>query len=207
MTLKSLVTATCVAALTLGVASQASAQAAPVAPAITHGPAITGLCTLSIEGAIGGSTVGKYVQTRVQQIATQVQSELKAEDTSLNTEAKALDAQRATLDQSALEKRAADLQVRANAFQRKAQLRERELQATQQKAIGRVGTELEPVIRDVYQQRKCTLLFQRDALVIANPAMDLTSAVVAGLNAKITQFNFDRERLDQPAPGAAAAPR
>jgi outer membrane protein len=208
MTLKSLVTATCVAALTLGVASQASAQAAPaVAPTITHGAAIPGICTLSIEGAIGGSTVGKYVQTRVQQIATQVQSELKAEDTTLNTEAKALDAQRATLDQSTLEKRAADLQVRANAFQRKAQLRERELQATQQKAIGRVGTELEPVIRDVYQQRKCTLLFQRDALVIANPAMDLTSAVVAGLNAKITQFNFDRERLDQPAPGAAGTPR
>jgi len=210
MTLKSFVTATCVAALSLGVASQASAQTATApapAPAITHGPAITGLCTLSIEGAIGGSTVGKYVQTRVQQIATQVQSELKAEDTSLNTEAKALDAQRTTLDQSTLEKRAADLQVRANAFQRKAQLRERELQATQQKAIGRVGTELEPVIRDVYQQRKCTLLFQRDALVIANPTMDLTSAVVAGLNAKITQFNFDRERLDQPAPAAAATPR
>ena len=76
MTLKSLVTATCVAALTLGVASQASAQAAPVAPAITHGPAITGLCTLSIEGAIGGSTVGKYVQTRVQQIATQVRQSM-----------------------------------------------------------------------------------------------------------------------------------
>jgi outer membrane protein len=39
--------------------------------------------------------------------------------------------------------------------------------------------------------------------------MDITTSVVTGLNAKITQFAFDRERLDQAAPApapAAAAP-
>ena len=76
----------------------------------------------------------------------------------------------------------------------------RELRA----AIGRVGQEMEPLIRPVYQQRQCSVLLNRDAIVLGNPAMDITPAVVTALNAKITQFTFDRERLDQQQPAAAA---
>lgn len=204
MSIKALVAATCVAAITASASSAAFAQAAAApaapaaaAPAITHGPNVPGVCVVSLEGAIATSTVGKYVQTRLQQIATQVQAELSAEETAIQNEAKTLDGQRATLDQNTLETRAAALQVKANAYQRKAQLRDRELQATQQKALGRVGQELDPIIRQVYQQRQCSILLNRDAVVIANPAMDVSQPVVTALNAKITQFAFDRERLDQ----------
>lgn len=195
MTSKILAAATCVAAL--AAAAGASAQQGAAAPATTHGPAIPNMCILSIEGAIGTSTVGKYVDTRMQQIVAQVNAELNTERTGIDSEAKALDAQRATLDQSALEKRASDLQVRANALQRKAQQRDREISATEQKALGRISQELEPLIRTVYQQKQCSALLRRDAVVIASPAMDITPQVVTALNAKITQFAFDRERLDQ----------
>ena len=63
---------------------------------------------------------------------------------------------------------------------------------------GRVGTG--------DQQRQCGMLLNREAIVIANPAMDISQPVVTALNAKITQFAFDRERLDQAAAPAAAAP-
>lgn len=210
MTSKSLLAAACIAAVTLA-SGQVSAQtaapaaAAPAAPPLAQGPNVPGVCVLSIQGAIGASTVGKYVDGRMKQIISQVNAELNTEKTTLDNDAKALDAQRATLDQGTLEQRGAALQVRANALQRKAQLREREVQATEQTALGRVGAELDPVVRQVYQQRQCSLLFQRDALVLASPAMDITQLVVTGLNAKITQFNFDRQRLDQPAAGGQTA--
>lgn len=196
-------------AAVLASAASAQAQTAPAAPPVNHGPALAGVCIVSLDGAIGSSTVGKYVQTRLQQIAQQVQTELTAEQTAIQNEAKTLDSQKATLDQGTFDQKNASLQVRAAALQRKAQLRERELQATQQKALARVGQELEPVIRASYQQAKCSLLLQRDAVVLANPAMDITPSVITGLNGKITQFAFDRERLDQAAPApapAAAAP-
>ena len=209
MTIKALVAATCVAAITASAAPAAFAQAAApaAAPAVSHGPALPGVCVISLEGAITTSTVGKYVQSRLQQIASQVQAELKAEETALQTEAQTLDSQRATLDQKTLQTRAEALQTKANAFQRKAQQRERELGATQQKALGRVGQELDPIIRQVYQQRQCSLLLNRDSVVLANPAMDISQPVVTALNAKITQFTFDRERLDQAAaPAQTPAP-
>lgn len=201
MSIKSIVAATCVAAITVSASSAAFAQAAApaAAPAVTHGPALPGVCVISLEGAIATSTVGKYVQTRLQQIATQVQAELKGEEAALQTEAKTLEGQRASLDQKTFETRANALQTKAGAFQRKAQIREREMQATQQKALGRVGQELDPILRQVYQQRQCSLLLNRDAVVIANPAMDISQPVVTALNAKIQQFTFDRERLDQAA--------
>ena len=203
MTIKALVAATCVAAITASASSAAFAQAAaPAAPAVTHGPALPGVCTVSVEGAIATSTVGKYVQTRLQQIATQVEAELKAEQTAIQNEAKTLEGQRATLDQNTFETRAAALQVKANAYQRKEQQRRRELQATQQKALGRVYQELTPIVSQVYQQNKCSLLINRESVVLSNPSMDISQPVVTALNAKITQFTFDRERLDQ----AAAAP-
>jgi outer membrane protein len=182
----------------------ALAQTPPALPPINHGPTLAGVCILSLDGAIGSSTVGKYVQTRLQQISQQVQTELTSEQTAIQNEARTLDGQKATLDQGTFDQRNATLQVRAAALQRKAQLSERELQATQQKALARVGQELEPVIRASYQQAKCSVLLQRDSVVLANPAMDITTSVVTGLNAKITQFAFDRERLDQAAPAAAA---
>ncbi|AWM77525.1 OmpH family outer membrane protein [Phenylobacterium parvum] len=183
----------------------AQAQTPPAPPPVNHGPALAGVCILSLDGAIGSSTVGKYVQTRLQQISQQVQTELTSEQTAIQNEAKTLDAQKATMDPGAFEQKSASLQVRANAWQRKAQLRERELQATQQKALARVGQELEPVIRASYQQARCSLLLQRDSVILANPAMDITPSVITGLNAKITQFAFDRERLDQAAAAPAAA--
>jgi outer membrane protein len=208
MTIKALVAATCVAAITASASSAAFAQAAApaAAPAVTHGPALPGVCTVSVEGAIATSTVGKYVQTRLQQIASQVQAELSAEQTAIENEAKTLEGQRTTLDQNTFETRASALQVKANAFQRKEQQRGRELQATQQKALGRVYQELTPIVSQVYQQRQCSLLINRESVVLSNPAMDISQPVVTALNAKITQFTFDRERLDQAAAPAAAAP-
>jgi outer membrane protein len=193
------------AAAVLLASAPVQAQTPPAPPPVNHGPALAGVCILSLDGAIGSSTVGKYVQTRLQQISQQVQTELTSEQTAIQNEAKALDAQKATMDPGAFEQKSASLQVRANAWQRKAQLRERELQATQQKALGRVGQELEPVIRSSYQQAKCSVLLQRDSVILANPAMDITPSVITGLNAKITQFAFDRERLDQAAAAPAAA--
>lgn len=209
MTFKTFAAAGCVAALALSGAAPAFAQAPAQTntPQVTHGPAVPGLCVVSVENAIGASTVGAYVNNRLQQLVTQVNAELNAEKTTLDNDAKALEGQRTTLDQNTLEQRAAALQVRANALQRKAQQRDREMQATEQKAFNRIGTEMEPIIRQAYQAKSCSLLLNRQSVVIGNPASDITQQVVTGLNAKITQFAFDRERLDQPAAPAAAPAR
>jgi outer membrane protein len=186
-------------------AAAPTATAAAAAPPVTHGAAPAGVCIFSSQGAVATSTVGKYVDTRMKQIVGVVNAELNTEKTAIETEAKAIEAGRATMQPDALEKRSSDLQVRYNAFQRKGQQRQREIEATEQKAYARVGTELDPAVRVAYQAKGCALLLDRQAVMLGNPSMDITPQVVTALNGKITQFTFDRERLDA-APATAAAP-
>lgn len=201
-------TAAASSVVALAIATSASAQTAPAAaapagPAVTHGPAIAGVCIFSSQRAIGSSAVGKAVDTRLKTIIQQVRAELDSERTTLESEAKAFDAKKATLAQDAQEQQASAIQVKANAWQRKGQLRQREVEATEQKALARVYQELDTPIKQVYQAQKCSMLIDRESVMLANPAMDITDAVVTALDARIKTLTFDRERLDQaPAAGA-----
>jgi outer membrane protein len=189
----------------------APAGAAAAAAALPAGPAIPGMCVFSNEMAIGTSAVGKFVGTRLQQLQGQAQAEVQGTRGTLETDAKALEAQRTTLTQDVLQQRELSLQQRAQALQRTAEVRSRELDATQQKAVGRVMSEMTPLVRQVYAQHQCSVLLDGNAVLGANPAMNITPDVVRLLDAKITQFPFERERLDQqaaaPAVAPAAAPR
>jgi outer membrane protein len=185
----------------LALASSVSAQAArPATPAaaapVTQGPPITGLCILSVNQAISTSTVGKFVSDRMNQIVAQVKAELQPEDTAIATDSRALAAKRSTLDQATFNSQAQALEARANALRQKADLRQREVQATEQKSLNRIAQELDPIARQLYEQHRCSILVNRDAVMIANPEMDITSQAVAGLNARIQQFAFEREHLD-----------
>jgi outer membrane protein len=89
-------------------------------------------------------------------------------------------------------------------LQDKAQQRDRELQATEQKAIARVLQEASPLVGDAVKTKACGLLLDANSVLAGNPSMDITPIVVTALNAKLTQFDFEREHLDaQPAAAPA----
>jgi outer membrane protein len=166
------------------------------APPVSQGPAIPGVCILSVNQAITTSTVGRYVSDRMNQIVAQVKAELTPEDTAIATDGRALEAQRTTLDAATFQSRAQALQNRVNSLRQKADLRQREVQATEQKSLNRIAQELDPIARQLYAQHRCSMLVNKEAVMIANPEMDITTQAVAGLNARIQQFAFDREHLD-----------
>jgi outer membrane protein len=184
----------------------AATAAAPAAAApLPQGPAIAGLCVYSNEATIGGSAVGKFVNQRLQQLQQQAQAELVADQTSLQTDAKAFDAARTTLSSDAAQQRQLSLEQRDAALQRKAEVRQRELQATMQKAYGRVLSEANPLVAQAYGQHNCSVLLDGQSVMAANTAMNITPEVVRLLDAKITQFPFEREHLDQQAQAAPAS--
>jgi len=188
----------CVSALVIFTASAAGAAAQTTPAPLAQGPVIPGLCILSVNQAISTSTVGGYVRTRLDQIVTQVKAELSPEDSAINTDAKALEAQRATLDAATFQSRGAALTTRINALRQKADLRQREVKATEDKALNRIAQELEPIAQQLYQAHHCSALIDKGSVMMANPDMDLTTAAVTALNARIQQFAFDREHLDTP---------
>jgi len=198
--------AACAAASLL--AGQATAQTHPAAaatpPAIATGPAIPGLCVLNREGLLYGSTVGKYVDQRLHQLKAQSDAELNAEAASLKTDIGALQAQKATLPPEQYEQRGTEMNARISAFQGKAQKRDAEMQRTLEKAVARINQEAEPYVTQAFTQHGCSILLSSEGVMFSAKSMDITDQVVQALNAKFTQFPFDREQIpDQPSAAPA----
>jgi Skp family chaperone for outer membrane proteins len=192
-------TATAVLAL-IAVAADAQTPARPAAPAATpnvpQGPALPGVCILSKEGAVYSSAVGKAMLSRLEQLNGQADAEIKGQQASLQNDAKALEAKRATLPADQLQQQGQALQARANDLQHTAQLRSAEMQLTQKKALQTFSTYMDPVVRQVFTQRSCSVMLDGNSLIYPAPSMDVTGLVIQGLNAKIQSFPFDREHID-----------
>jgi outer membrane protein len=194
--------------------AQQPAAAAAAAPASPPPAALPGICAFSHDGAVAGSKLGQYIKQRMDTITKQTQAELQSTGESLQNDAKATDAQRPTMSQEAFEQKALEIRQRGDAFQRLQQVREREVQMTAGKALQRFDTEANPLFEMSVRERGCAIVMDADNTYYISPTMDITPAVVAKLDSKISEFAFDRERLDQqlaaqggaaPAAGPAAS--
>jgi Skp family chaperone for outer membrane proteins len=184
MKIQSIVASACAAALSF-TATSALAQAQPAQPAqqqqpqITHGAAVSGVCTIDPQASV-------LATNAVQAVERKINSEFAAEGQKLQQElAPYQNNPQGTPE--ALRKRVQDLQTKMAA-------RRNNLQPAERQAQERIANEISPTIAEVYQQRRCSVLIDRNVLVIGNPSMDITQAVVDRLNQKV------------PAPALAAAP-
>ncbi len=179
-------------------ATPAAAPAAPPAPPpLQLGPPIAGICVWSHDRVVGQSAAGQAAQQRMQQLQAQVSAELGPEKTAFETDYNAFRAQAASLPADQQTSKQQALAKRYQDLGQKAQLREKELEATLQKAVQKINGEIEPIVRGVIQARGCSLLLNADQGVnAANPQMDLTDSIVQQLNAKLPTLTFDREIID-----------
>ena len=198
--------AACAIAPIASAATAPTAGAAAAPPPVRQGPPIAGYCVFSINEVLGGSKVGQAVVARLKVLGSQVNAELQPEADGIRTDERALESSQASLDAATAQAKRANLELRVSNFEKREQQRQQEMQATQQKQFAVVLKELDPIMRDLYQQRSCSVLVDGDAggVRLVNPAMDLSGQAITGLDGKIQTLTFDREHLDQQ-PGAAPA--
>ena len=182
--------------LVLAAAPAALAQQAAPAPAgqPLGGALIPGVCLLSQQAVFANARAGVAASARLKELSDQAQAELNAERAPIEADAKALDAQTKIKPADKTAKTQA-LSVRLQALQQKANLRSRELEATRQKALGRIAAAEQPVIAQAYKAHNCGLLFDRGSVLGGNMGGDLTPDVVKGLDARMSTITFDRENL------------
>lgn len=188
MTVRTLLLSVCVMAL----ASTASAQTAPAAP--LGGPLVPGVCLLSREAVFANAAIGRAATAQLTDLSAAAQAEIAAERAPLEAEAGALQGLPETPENRA---RAQAFAQRWQALQQKAEHVAREIEATRQTVLGRISTEAQPVIAEVYAGKHCGLLFDRNSALGGNFANDLTAGVVEGLDRRISTITVQREHLPQ----------
>ncbi len=151
------------------------------------------------------SAGGQDIQTKLQAIGAQMQTELQPEAQALETEGQSIEARTANMTREAV---AQDATLRGQieayarkvqAFQQKRQVRAQELQLTERAAWAQFFQELEPVLQEVVDESGAQLLVDRSNTIFATPAIDKSEAVIEKMNARLPTINVTRQRLpEQP---------
>jgi Skp family chaperone for outer membrane proteins len=162
------------------------------------GPAIPGVCVYFNQRLLATSTAGQAVQTRMEQLATEVQGELAPYATSIQTEITALQQGGQAADADGARRTA--LQARITEAQTLEQTRQDELRYTLSEQRRLISAAVEPILVAVYQERGCGILIDRESVFILNPAMDITDVVIQRLNTSLPTLSFNR----LPVPAQAA---
>ncbi len=197
-----LIAATAASAL---VATAASAQQAPQNP----GPVIAGVCVYHNARSMAQSSAGQAVETRMQQLAQEVQTELQPFATQIQSEAQQLQSTGSSLPADQLNQRRQALQQRIQEAQQLEQTRENELRYTLAVQRQAITDAVSPILVQVYQEKGCGLMLDRESVFIMNPAHDVTDLVIQRLNAALPTLSFNRMQVpaqQQQQPAAAGQP-
>jgi Skp family chaperone for outer membrane proteins len=154
------------------------------------GPNIPGVCVYFNQQMLATSTVGQAVQTRMEQLATEVQGELAPYATSIQSEIQTLQQGGQAADPDGSRRTA--LQARIQEAQTLEQTRQDELRYTLGEQRRLISVAVEPILVAVYQERGCGILIDRESVFILNPAMDITETVVQRLNTQLPTLSFNR---------------
>ncbi|MCO8030217.1 OmpH family outer membrane protein [Brevundimonas diminuta] len=156
------------------------------------GPAIPGVCVYFNQRVLAQSTVGQAVQTRMEQLAQEVQGELQPYATAIQTEAQALQQGQATIPADQMNQRRQQLQQRIQEAQQLEATRDNELRYTLAEQRRKISEAIEPLLVAVYQEKGCGIMLDRESVFIMNPAMDVTDTVIQRLNAQLPTLSFNR---------------
>ncbi|MBW8303230.1 MAG: OmpH family outer membrane protein [Brevundimonas sp.] len=149
------------------------------------GPVVPGVCVYHHDRLMAQSTAGQSLVTGLQRLQQEVQAELAPYEQFIQTENQALQQGQATIPQDQLQQRAQALETRYREFETLRQTRTGELRYTLAYQQQQIGQATDPILAALYAERGCGILLSADAVMRANPQMDLTEAAIQRLNAAL----------------------
>lgn len=186
--MKALIIAAAAAASLLATGANAQQAAAPTNP----GPVIPGVCVYYNARLLAQSSAGQAVETRMQQLAQEVQGELQPYATTIQTEAQQLQSAGASLPADQANQRRQALQQRVQEAQQLEATRENELRYTLAMQRQAITEAVSPILTTIYQEKGCGLLLDRESVFMMNPAMDVTDLAIQRLNTALPTLSFNR---------------
>lgn len=182
MSLKTLFGASAVAFSVLMAAPLAQAQQADAAPA---GSVSFRMAVMDADGIYANSKAMKNIHEQFAKYQTELQTSIDAEKQTLQKDEEALNRKRSLLAPEAFANERKKFQDRIVTFQRKAQESALKLNQVRAQANTKVQQVLQEIVTDLVKTNGITIVFNAKQTVIADPAMDVSQAVLAELDKRL----------------------
>ena len=153
---------------------------------------------------VAESKAGKDMFTKLKNIETQINTELKPTLDALEAERQALatrldgKTREAIAADAALVKQIGDFQKKSEEFAQKRTMLSQEYAATEQKSFIVFNTALEPVLLEVVKEKNAQVVLSKSQAVFTADTVDATASVVAKLDQKTPAITVVRQRAPAP---------
>lgn len=153
---------------------------------------------------VAESKAGKDMFTKLKNIETQINTELKPTLDALEAERQALatrldgKTREAIAADAALVKQIGDFQRKSEEFAQKRTMLSQEYAATEQKSFIDFNTALEPVMLEVVKEKNAQVVLSKSQAVFTADTVDATASVVAKLDQKTPAITVVRQRAPAP---------
>jgi Skp family chaperone for outer membrane proteins len=153
---------------------------------------------------VAESKAGKDMFTKLKNIETQINTELKPTLDALEAERQALatrldgKTREAIAADAALVKQIGDFQKKSEEFAQKRTMLSQEYAATEQKSFIDFNSALEPVMLEVVKEKNAQVVLSKSQAVFTADTVDATASVVAKLDQKTPAITVVRQRAPAP---------
>jgi Skp family chaperone for outer membrane proteins len=152
------------------------------------------------------SKAGKDLFTKLKNIETQINNELKVPRDALEADRTSLAAQvdgktrEAIVADTALVAKIEAFQTKANEFAQKRSILSQEYAATEQKAFIDFNTALEPVLLEVVKEKGAQVVLSKSQAVFSADTVDATPSIVSKLDVRTPSITVVRQRAPAATP-------
>lgn len=161
----------------------------------------TTILVMDSNRVLNTSAVGVHVKERLAEIAQEMDTELETEGAPIRTSLEQFQTDTADLTREALADRT-DLLERQQGIQQQLvalnvseQVKARELVATRAQALAPVRAALDEVLQAVVDEKEADVLIEREVLIFASEAVDVTDEIIEALNARLSTTDVVRVRM------------
>ena len=163
------------------------------------------ILTVSQAAVIGQSKAGKSMAPQLQKLQESVNKELNDKAEKIVKEGEDLKKQKSLMAEDVWLEKAKKLAVEQNNLPVLRDVRVRELQISEQQALGKISEAMTPILEKIVKERGATLLLDRSAVMFATTENDVTKEVIEALDKKLTSVSVSKVDLQDLQRQAAAA--
>ncbi|HEY8352791.1 MAG TPA: OmpH family outer membrane protein [Sphingomonadales bacterium] len=170
----------------LAAAIVVSAIASWTTPALAQGalkPAV--IAIIDSRRLFSESKVSEDIRQQLTKVSQQYATEENSEREKVLKEKDELEKQRGLLVQEAFEEKYTDLKRRADQLNRKIDLHQKQLNVAQMRANRELQKVLNPIIKQVAEQRGATLILEQSQIVWQTDGLDITKSVIELLDKQL----------------------
>lgn len=172
-----------VAAAGVGAAPAAAQQKAPV------------ILIVNQQQVLAQSKAGVSIQNQLQKLQESANTDLNAQIQAMVKEQEDLEKQKDLMAQNVWQEKARALAAKQNNLPALREVKVRELQISEQQALGKLNESLTPILKKIVDSKGATLLLDRSAVIFGAADTDITAQVISELDKAVSTVAVQKVNL------------